>query len=109
MIPNIDYLLFCGHSIIEYLPSSRYFILMLAIGSLALQVWNLCCCPKTFLQEEKMICEASCDPRKNPFVGPCPHKDRDYRIGTNFRKFYLIKTGFTLGEPVSLVKVFRLF
>jgi len=23
--------------------------------------------------------------------------------------FYLIRTGFTLGEPVSLVKVFRLF
>jgi len=37
------------------------------------------------------------------FVGPCPalppHRDRDYRI----------RTGFTLGEPVSLVKVFRLF
>jgi hypothetical protein len=33
---------------------------------------------------------------------------RDYHIGSNFRKFYLIRTGFTLGEPVSLVKVFRL-
>jgi hypothetical protein len=43
------------------------------------------------------------------FVGPCPHRDRDYRIQSNFWKFYLIKTGFTLGEPVSLVKVFRLF
>jgi hypothetical protein len=32
----------------------------------------------------------------------------DYCIGSNFWKFYLIKTNFTLGEPVSLVKVFRL-
>jgi hypothetical protein len=30
----------------------------------------------------------------------------DYR---NFWKFYLIRTSFTLGELVSLVKVFRLF
>jgi hypothetical protein len=36
-------------------------------------------------------------------------RDRDYHIGSNFWKFYLIKTGFTLGEPFSLVKVFRLF
>jgi len=35
--------------------------------------------------------------------------DRGYSIGSNFWKFYLIKTSFTLGEPVSLVKVFRLF
>jgi hypothetical protein len=34
------------------------------------------------------------------FVGPCPHRDRDYRIRSNFWKFYLIKTGFTLGELV---------
>jgi hypothetical protein len=33
----------------------------------------------------------------------------DYLIGSNFWKFYLIKTGFILGELVSLVKVFRLF
>jgi hypothetical protein len=33
----------------------------------------------------------------------------DYHIRTNFWKFYLIRTGFTLDEPVSLVKVFRLF
>jgi hypothetical protein len=32
----------------------------------------------------------------------------DYRIGFNFWKVYLIRTGFTLGEPVALVKVFRL-
>jgi hypothetical protein len=37
------------------------------------------------------------------------HRARDYRIGSNFWKFYLIKTDFTLGELVSLVKVFRLF
>jgi hypothetical protein len=34
---------------------------------------------------------------------------RDYSIGSNFWKLYLIRTGFTLGELVSLVKVFRLF
>jgi hypothetical protein len=32
----------------------------------------------------------------------------DYGIGSNFWKFCLIRTGFTLGELVSLVKVFRL-
>jgi hypothetical protein len=32
----------------------------------------------------------------------------DYRIGSIFRKFYLIKISFTFGEPVSLVKVFSL-
>jgi hypothetical protein len=42
-------------------------------------------------------------------IGPCPHMDRDYRIPSDFWKFYLIKTGCTSGEPVSLVKVFRLF
>jgi len=42
------------------------------------------------------------------FVGPCSHRDRDYCIGSNFWKFYLIRTSFTLGELVSLVKVFRL-
>jgi hypothetical protein len=36
-------------------------------------------------------------------------RDRDYRIGSNFWKFYLIRTDFTLGEPVFWVKVFRLF
>jgi hypothetical protein len=34
---------------------------------------------------------------------------RDYCIGSNFWKFHLIRTGFTLGELVSLVKVFKLF
>ncbi len=43
------------------------------------------------------------------FVGPCPYMDMDYCIRSNFWKFYLIKISFTLGEPVSLVKVFRLF
>ncbi len=32
-----------------------------------------------------------------------------YSVGSNFWKFYLIRTGFTLGEQVSLVKEFRLF
>jgi hypothetical protein len=35
--------------------------------------------------------------------------DMDNRIASNFWKFYLIKINFTLGEGVSLVKVFRLF
>jgi hypothetical protein len=43
------------------------------------------------------------------FVGPCPHRDMDYGIWSKFWKFCLIKIGFTLGELVSLVKVFRLF
>jgi hypothetical protein len=38
-----------------------------------------------------------------------PTGTRDYGIGSNFWKSYLIRTGFTLGEAVSLVKVFRLF
>jgi len=33
----------------------------------------------------------------------------DYCIGSNFGKFYLIRTDFTWGELVSWVKVFRLF
>ncbi len=37
------------------------------------------------------------------------HRDRDSRIGSNFCKFYLIKTGFTLNEQVYLMKMFRLF
>ncbi len=43
------------------------------------------------------------------FIGPCPHRERAYRIRSNFWKFYLIKIGFTFGEPVSLLKVFRLY
>jgi len=38
-------------------------------------------------------------------LGLPPHRDRDYCIGSNFWKFYLIRTGFTSGELVSLVKV----
>jgi len=38
-----------------------------------------------------------------------PYGGKNYSIGSNFWKFYLIKTSFTFGEPVSLVKVFRLF
>ncbi len=44
-----------------------------------------------------------------PFLGPVPHRDKDYRIRSNFWKFYLIRTGFTLCERVLWVKVFRLF
>jgi hypothetical protein len=35
--------------------------------------------------------------------------DRDYGIGSNFPKFYLIRRSFTAGEAVFLVKVFRVF
>ncbi len=38
------------------------------------------------------------------FVGPCPHRDRDYCIGSNFWKLYLIRKGFTLSKSVSLMK-----
>ncbi len=43
------------------------------------------------------------------FVGLFPHRNKDYSIEYNFWKFYLIGISFTLGEVVSLVKVFRLF
>jgi hypothetical protein len=43
------------------------------------------------------------------FVGHFPHRDKDYSIRSNFWKFYLIRISFTLGEPVSFMKVFRLF
>jgi len=43
-----------------------------------------------------------------PFVGPCLQRDRDYGIGSNSWKFYGIRIDFTLGKPVSLMKVFRL-
>jgi len=36
-------------------------------------------------------------------------RDRAYRIRSNFWRLCLIRTGFRLGEPVFLVKVFRLF
>jgi hypothetical protein len=39
-------------------------------------------------------------------LGPVPV---DYRIGSNFWKFYLTRIGLTLRELVFLVKVFRLF
>jgi hypothetical protein len=40
---------------------------------------------------------------------PPPPRDRDYRIGYNIWKFYVIRIDFILDEPVFLVKVFRLF
>jgi hypothetical protein len=43
------------------------------------------------------------------FIGPYTHTDRNYGIGSNFWKFYVIRTGFILDEQVFLVKVFRLF
>jgi len=43
------------------------------------------------------------------FIGPCPHKDMDYRIASKFCNFYLIRTCFTLGEQVYLIEMSRLF
>jgi hypothetical protein len=40
------------------------------------------------------------------FVGP---RDRDYPIGSNFWKLYLIKINFMLSKLVSLVQMFKLF
>ncbi len=51
--------------------------------------------------KESPISKSSCR-RVTVVPGVC--WARDYSIGSNF-----IKTGFTLVEPVSLVKVFRLF
>jgi hypothetical protein len=42
-------------------------------------------------------------------LGSALHRDSDQRIGSNFGKFYHNRISFTLGELVSLVKVFRLF
>jgi len=70
-----------------------------------LKVWR--CTPHMPCQA-KMPSRGTSDCRHG-FVGPCPHGNRDHGIRSNFWNFYLIKTGFTLGEPVSLVKVFRLF
>jgi hypothetical protein len=42
-------------------------------------------------------------------LGPVPTKTVTIEIGSNFWKFYFIRTGFTLDELVSLVKVFKLF
>jgi hypothetical protein len=43
-------------------------------------------------------------------IGPCPPKGPGlFAFDQTFGKFYLIRTGFTFGELVSLVKVFRLF
>ncbi len=34
--------------------------------------------------------------RQREFVGPCPHRNRDYCIASNLWKFYLNRTSFTL-------------
>ncbi len=71
---------------------------------------NPCTIPPLELKTTHVLCtKFSKLDEVTPFVAPCAHRDRDYNIGSNFWKFYLIRTGFTLGEPVSLVKVFRLF
>ncbi len=42
------------------------------------------------------------------FVGPCPPTGT-ITLDPTFESFTLLRTNFTLGEPVSLVKVFRVF
>jgi hypothetical protein len=65
--------------------------------------------------KEPMFCEIECgelgvyDYCINVFVGPWPHRDRDCRIGSGFCKLYFIKIGFTLGELIYSMIVFRLF
>jgi hypothetical protein len=57
------------------------------------------------VQPTGIVFEHYCD----NFVGLSPHRDKDYSIEYNFWKSYLIRISFTLGEVVSLVKVYRLF
>jgi hypothetical protein len=47
--------------------------------------------------------------KEGSLFSPARTRDRDYHIGSNFWKFYFNRISFTLREPVSLVKVFRLF
>ncbi len=54
-----------------------------------------------------VLCWLSCN--VDSYEARITNKETLQFIGSNFWKFYLIKTGFTLGEPVSLVKVFRVF
>jgi hypothetical protein len=42
-------------------------------------------------------------------LGSAPTGTGTMALHPNFWKFYLIRTSFTFGEPVFLVKVFRLF
>ncbi len=42
-------------------------------------------------------------------LGPAPPGTGTIAFGSNFWKFYIMRTSFTLSELVSLVKVFRLF
>ncbi len=41
-------------------------------------------------------------------MGPAPRGTATISLDPTFGKFYLIRIGFTLGEPVPFVKVFRL-
>jgi hypothetical protein len=46
------------------------------------------------------FCNSSYTSSPMNVVGPCPHKEKDYRIiRSNFWKFYLIRNGF-FGENV---------
>jgi hypothetical protein len=60
-----------------------------------------CFCPRLMARARSCVSAA--------FVGPFPHRDRNYRIRSNFWMFYLITTSFIFGGLISLVKVFRLF
>ncbi len=58
----------------------------------------------------KVSITGSCKMAAGPILHQvCWARGRDYCIGSNFWKFYLIRTGFTLDELVFLVKVFRMF
>jgi hypothetical protein len=47
--------------------------------------------------------------QKDFYLGLAPTGTGTIALDPTFWKFYLIRTGFTLVERVSLVKVFRLF
>jgi hypothetical protein len=71
--------------------------------------WPLNVMSSHCLNNKAHMIEFSSCPFLLNLLGPAPHKGKDYRIRSNFWKFYLIRTRFTLLELVSLVKVFRLF
>jgi hypothetical protein len=47
--------------------------------------------------------------KQGSLLGPARTGTGSIALDPTFGSFYIIKTRFTLGEPVSLVKVFRLF
>ncbi len=103
------FLVLCIHSV----PFSVY-TLLASTWSFPLISSTLCVCvcvSNDLVYKNFSLMFSSCSllPKNTlAFVGLCTRRDRDYRIGSNFWKLYVIRIGFALGELVSLVKVFRL-